>query len=279
MKKSSSVIILGIVLLLVFGCAGSPTKTTAKSEPKEYSGFMDLKAGMWTETVSKSGGQKITTRTELIENSPSLAKFQVFVQGESIDSVSQVWTNPKKGTVLKYIVKSGNDVLCYDASKVPSGSVPSSGNEYPPAKADVSKASYTTPTGKTVTAARFATKSGEAWVSSEVPFGLVKVMVDDKTVSSLYDFGTIGAKSRISNDDIDTCTDMTNLVSTSEVTYTAEEEDDEEELDYEEYREDSATEYKTNVKEAGTGKTVSVGCEACDGMPEAAKNACLAACG
>jgi hypothetical protein len=279
MDRRLLIFILAVTAMLLFGCSGdAKVSKPAEAKPK-YSGFPDLKAGMWTETVTKSGSQKVTIRTELIENAPSLSKFQVTADVDGQEVVSQIWTD-SDGNVKKYIIKQGSDVMCMDISQVPGDYVPETGDSYPP-KTGVSLGTYTTPTGKKVNVAKFSTSSGEAWVSSDVPFGMVKLVSNDKTLLSLYDFGLIGAKSRIDVDDIADCTDMTNVVTAYQQT-TYETEDEEDELDYEEYDEDYSTydsgNIETEVKEAGTGSSAVFKCSECGGMPAAAYQACLAAC-
>jgi hypothetical protein len=266
-------IIMFIVCLLLSGCAGQIQK-----QP-EYSGFLDLKAGMWSEIVSKDDGRKVTTRTEVLEHSPSATRFQVIQSVDDYVSVMQFWIDNEKGRVTRYIIKEDGEVLCTDAGLLPSGMVPSDGSRFAP-KQGITLDTYTTPGGKKIDIARFTSSSGEIWVSSEVPFGIVKMVSDGETVSSLYDFGMIGAKSRLSDDDVDSCSGATSFTG-SRTTY--QEVQDEEvdtgttEEEYEGYREESDS-YRTEVREAGTWDQGSIGCSACDQMPEAARNACLAAC-
>jgi hypothetical protein len=102
---------------------------------------------------------------------------------------------------------------------------------------------------------------------------MVKVVQDGKTVLSLNDFGTIGAKSKISESEVDGCTDMSALASKYQqpsAPAPAEEE---------EAAADEEVDYTAKAIDTRTGNEVQLGCDACDSMPPAAKSACLAACG
>ncbi|MBU2561337.1 MAG: hypothetical protein KKD17_03490 [Nanoarchaeota archaeon] len=272
------IILVVAAMLALSGCAGGQTEAKPTAKPAKYAGFMDLKAGQWAEVVTKSGGETVKTRTEVIESSPSLAKFQIITEADGQETVAQFWLDRREGKPTKYLVKSGEEVMCLDVSQMPKGAVPSEGGAYPSDKPGITHGTYPTPTGKEVTVAKFTTSSGEIWVSSEVPFGLVKTVSNGKTVSSLYDFGTIGAKSRIDEADAEDCRDMS-----EEVSYVAAPpEQEEEQTDYEAYYEsepaDEDQNYEASTYERGTGEDVDFNCADCEGMPAMAKNTCLAAC-
>lgn len=277
-----------ISVLLLAGCATDTTTSKKKVSEPDYTGFMELKAGQWTEMVSKGVSGKVTTRTEVLEHSPSLSKIQV-TTGEGAGTViAQIWIDMQSGEASKYVVKAGGKVSCHDASGVPDDYVPSDGKQFDP---DVrfTYDIYNTPTGKDVAVAKFSSASGETWVSSEVPFGIVKVMMEGETVSSLYDFGTIGARSSISDDELEGCDDgLSAFALPAQEGYDeagSEAEADgpeplpaEEETLADEEEEGSAT-VETEVKAMGTGQQqVVFACADCEAMPPAAKSACLAAC-
>ncbi|MBN1543854.1 hypothetical protein JW898_00150 [Candidatus Woesearchaeota archaeon] len=276
-----TLIILFIALLLLSGCGSGAKPAATSANPVKYSGFMELKAGQWVETVSKHDGQTIKTRTEVIENSPSVAKFQIITEIGGEETVAQFWLDRTKGKPTKYLIKSGGDVMCLDVSQMPEGSVPSDGGSYPADRQGITHGTYSTPTGKEVTVARFTTADGEAWVSSNVPFGLVKVVQEGRTVMSLYDFGTIGAKSRIEQSDIDSCEDA----GLSDIRQDPKTEKGyEQEYDHEAYYEsessgqDEDTDYEAYSYDRNTGDDKNFNCAECEGMPPMAKSACLAAC-
>jgi hypothetical protein len=210
MKRIIFIILVAAALLLA-GCGSDTVRKTSK--PAKYAGFMDLKAGQWAETVTKQGGQNMKTRTEVIESSPDTVKFQIMTEFEGTETLSQFWFDQGSNRVTKFVVKSGNEVMCMDVSQMSDDYIPADGGAFPAEKTGIEHGTYTTPTGKKVTVAKFTSGSGETWVSSEVPFGLVKTMSAGSTRMSLYDFGTIGAKSRIDKEDIEDCVDMSEMVS------------------------------------------------------------------
>jgi outer membrane lipoprotein-sorting protein len=274
--KKLLLVMLVFSLLLIAGCkeeggeAGTTATKATSSSGGKYSGFMEWKAGMWAETVSKQDGQTITMRTELIENSPSLAKFQMTTDANGQESVMQIWFNPGTNKATKYVMKAGGQVMCLDIKDVPQENMPSKGEDYDADLPGWTTGTYTTPTGKTLAVAKFSQEGGEYWVSSEVPFGMVKAVVNGKTVLSLNDFGAIGAKSKISESEIEGCTDLSKLASKYQqpsVPAPEEEAAGEEDPDY-----------AARTYEGGTGADVGFDCADCEGMPPAAKSACLAAC-
>ncbi|MBW2972036.1 hypothetical protein KY359_03290 [Candidatus Woesearchaeota archaeon] len=288
--RQLAIVLLVVSLLVLSGCGGSTKTVTPTAKPTKYEGFMDWKAGMWAETVTKSGGQTVKTRMELIENSPGLAKFQMVTDVEGQETIAQMWIDRKTDTVTKYIMKNGDQVLCMDASQFPSTSQPSEGDSYPADKPGITHGKYTTPTGKEVTVAKFAATGGEAWVSSEVPFGMVKLMQGEKTLMSLYDFGTIGARSRIDKEDVESCQDMGSAAAyTRETEYeplyeTSEESYNSQEHDYEQYYEEESSgadedvNYEAYAIDRNTGNDVNFNCDDCQDMPAMARSACLASC-
>ncbi|MFC1742184.1 hypothetical protein ACFL3V_06630 [Nanoarchaeota archaeon] len=278
---SISLIIL-IAALLLTGCA-EDIKTSKKTAKKtassaDYTGFMDLKAGQWTETVSRAAGEKITTRIEVLEQSPSLNKFQITTGPADEKIIAQVWIHPINKIATKYVVKAGGDVTCYDMEDVPDGYVPAEQGSYDIDRVKPTYDIYTTPTDKEVSVAKFKTSKGEIWLSSEVPFGLVKMMTDGDTISSLYDFGSIGAKSMISAQEIDDCRDLSGVMDTL-ADYTSDDDEEEADDEYEEYYETEPETVKTSINtQDKADDDVTFDCGDCSGMPPAAKSACLAAC-
>jgi hypothetical protein len=275
MKKALFVLL--ILSVLIVGCSGGET-AEKPAKTSKYAGFMEWKAGMWSETVSKQGSQTVTMRTELIENSPTLAKFQMSTETGGQESVMQVWMNPSTQKASKYVMKTGDQVLCMNIKDVQGSTVPTKGDSYNADMPGWAPGTYTTPSGKTLVVAKFSQAAGEYWVSSQVPFGMVKVVQGGKTVLSLNDYGTIGAQSKISDEEIAGCTDMSKLASTySAPVREAPAEEEAAEPAAEEPSE--APDYEAEATKWNTDERATIGCDACNGMPPAAKAACLAACG
>ncbi|OMH41423.1 hypothetical protein BLW93_00640 [Desulfurobacterium indicum] len=76
--------------------------------------------------------------------------------------------------------------------------------EFKPTKPKIRFGIYKTPTGKKVPVAIFKTKNGETWVSSNVPFGIVKQVENGKVTMFLEDFGA-GKKTKIPLNEAKNC--------------------------------------------------------------------------
>jgi len=269
MRKIIAILIVVLLLATAFGCS-TPGKTTTtkpgsektdtttdttkdtttKTTTGKYAGFMAWKAGMWSETKITQGGQSSTMRQEIVESSPTLAKFQTSMEQGGQKIISQMWLNPSTYKATKYVVKTGSQVMCMDVSNA--ANMPTNPSDYPADKPDMKLGTYTTPTGKTLAVAKYVTSDGETWVSSEVPFGAVKVVSGGKTTMELQDFGNVGAKSLISDSEISNCQDLSAMAK-------------------------AASNVNTEVY-SNTGTPAGISCSSCNSMPAAAKSACLAAC-
>jgi len=281
MKRLTCVIL--IIFLLLIGCGG--TAAPKETKKQTYDGFMDWKAGMWTETTVKEGSSTLKIKTELLENSPSEARFQLTtVKGET-ETIAQMLYNPETGEVTKYILKDDEGVRCLDPSDAPKKRILIKDEDYPAGAAGVTLDKYTTTSGEEVTVAKFPTKDGEALVSSEVPFGIASVVAAGKATFTLDDFGTIGAKDALSEDELAQCNDRESVAEPA-----AQETSDEEE--YARPAEDTASEtttetaaeeeanYEAEAIDTRTGEVQeSFDCAKCDEMPnQMATNVCLASC-
>jgi hypothetical protein len=279
-----------LLSLLAAGCSGKEPAAPQNEaeEPAGYSGFMELKAGMWSEMNVKSGTATSIMRTELIENSPSESRFQVTTNAGGRETVSQIWIDRNTGRPTRYAVKSGNTVSCPDASKVPKSQLPANADLYPE-NPSLETGMYSSE-GKKVSYVKFAKSGTETWVSSEVPFGVVKVVSAGKTIMSLHDFGIIGAKSMISEKEISGCTgaadeDSDNLAEESreETADTSSSESRKTDSTTETAPETGSEQAEEDDKTVATsvtykGEESSLPCAQCKGMPAAALKACLAAC-
>ena len=120
----------------------------------------------------------------------------------------QMWTSASTGQMVKYVVKTGGQVMCMDIGQAPYEPETETPGEYAPDLAE-SYGTYTVPgNGETVDVAIFEIETGpgsEVWVSSEVPFGTVKVIASGTETMSLVNFGTSGAARDISKAEMDDC--------------------------------------------------------------------------
>lgn len=245
MKRNWLVLLLVVILSLSFvGCAqdggdtGPTTTPTAKDTESTatpsttdtetgsqkdiynyYEGYMDLEKGMWAEWENTIGGQQSTNKyvyagKETIDGK-EVVGYEYGYEMEGQEVTVQTWASASTNKPVKSVIKTQDQVLCYSIPDIdlPSTETPS---DYKPQeiaeRPEWSHGTFTTDSGKTVNVIKFyETQEGknyEVWVSSEVPFGLVKTVQDGKTVMELKDFGT-NAELSISLDDVESCKEMT----------------------------------------------------------------------
>lgn len=190
-----------------------------------YTGFMKLNPGAWSEVVMKgenSGKEvhrKVVYAGEAKINGKDAQGIEFEITQGDNNMIAQIWLEKGSYKPVRYVAKIEDQVFCVDPSVIesyftdeekPSLETP---EEYKPTKPDISYGTYTTPTGKTVNVAKFKVEEGgESWVSSEVPFGLVK-SIDNQGNDSLYlyDFGLSGGKIQITKDEVENCIPLPNV--------------------------------------------------------------------
>ncbi len=220
--KNLFVLLSGALLgaLLFSACTGNPagpgqaSATSSTSPGTTYTGFMEAEPGQWVEYDISTSSGSIRQRMEYIgTDSIDGVSANVFEMksGNGLDSMGsfQVWVDSSTQKIVKYAGKFQDKVLCLDVKSF-SADVPSPGGDKTPAGYGPTAASsygYTTPTGKTVPIVKHITEDVEVWVSSEMPFGIVKT-VDLKTgkdIMSVYDYGLSGAKRTITKQELQSC--------------------------------------------------------------------------
>jgi len=178
--------------------------------PSGYTGFPAPAEGQWAEYVITDGGEshlKMEYIGQDTVDEKTCTGFEMTIQEQTI---MQIWTEVATGQAVKYVVKmEGDQVICMDVNENPyEPPETETPGAYDPNLPDISYGTYTTPTGKTVNVAKFAAGGGEVWVSSQVPFGTVKVIDDsEETTMYLYDFGLTGAQRDISKAEMEDCTE------------------------------------------------------------------------
>jgi len=220
--------VIGVVLAfllaitLLSACASSPSAPSPSptppgedGNPPSYTGFIAPAVGQWVEYVISTNGGESRQKMEYIGQDTVDGKtctgFEVTMtipgQGETI---IEMWTDAATQQLVRYVIKIGDQVMCMDVSQSPyEPPETETPGEYDPSLPNISYGTYTTPTGKTVNVAKFAVSGGESWVSSQVPFGMVKAIdASGKTTMSLYDFGTSGAHRDISKVEMENCMQM-----------------------------------------------------------------------
>ena len=117
--------------------------------------------------------------------------------------ITQLWAEKATGESVLYVMKQGTLLIKLDVSQDPEEAAYVVGSEEDDSS-DVVKVrveSYTTLTNKTVEATVYQENGDENWISSEVPFGLVKSISNGEVDSKLYDFGSSGATRSISKEE------------------------------------------------------------------------------
>jgi len=188
-----------------------------------YTGFLNPKPGAWSEIMFIDQGGKGSLQRSVYLGEKTIEG--VLTYGIEIDSnvsgntndILQIWLDKKSDKAVKIVSKSkkNNEVVCVNESFMkllvpsfesflPAAFTParySSMNQY-------TYGTFTTETGKTIQIAKFVDENKtEIWVSSEVPFGIIKAVntENNKVVAYLRDFGLTGAKSKISETEMTNC--------------------------------------------------------------------------
>jgi len=188
-----------------------------------YTGFLRPEQGAWSEVVfvdqegKKSLQRSVYLGEKVIDN---VLAYGIEIDSnvsDNTNSILQVWLDKKLGKAVKIVSKSKieNEVVCVDKSFMkllvpsfeaflPAAFTPvrySSINQY-------TYGTFTTETGKTIQVAKFIDENNmEIWVSSEVPFGIIKVVntENNNTVAYLRDFNLAEAKPKISETEMINC--------------------------------------------------------------------------
>ncbi len=227
MKKLLAMFALVAVLLLFMGCTETPSEpevtpengeTNNTTEPVEepttesnvFKGFVDWEPGMWVEWKSND----LITRMAIVEKSEGILKFQTESEMQGMNSISQIWYDENTMEMKKYITKTDEMVICFEGQEGDEPIDPNEDEAYEGKIPELGYGTYTTPTGKTVSVAKFGTPEGEYWVSDEVLFGVVKVKFGDEEQMILNDFGTTGAVNKITSEDIANCQDLGSMFPT-----------------------------------------------------------------
>lgn len=232
----------------------------------DYTGFMDWEEGMWAETEMKDGSRNIWKIVKA-DNEKMIFETETFSGGES--RVSQIWMDADTKRPIKYVMENQGQIMCMEQNQIPEDATPVQQGEYPADYPDISYGDYTTPTGKTVDVAIFDMAGNRVWVSSEVPFGMVKVEANGEEISWLRDYGRSGAKAKISESAAEDCMSMEDLANSMM-------EGMSDPSAYEDYQEENPEDYEATATYGGQEQDID--CSMCDGMTGAARNACLASC-
>jgi len=202
---------IGIVVALLLAITLLPACDDTSSG---YTGFIAPAEGQWAEYVMSGNGEESHQKMEYIGQETVGGKtctgFEMTITDSGQEeTIMQIWTETATGQAVKYVVKMEDQVICMNINQSPQPPETETPSEYDPNLPNISYETYTTPTGKTVNVAKFAIDGVEEWVSSQVPFGIVKIIASGgETTMYLYDFGLTGAHRDISKTEMENCTQM-----------------------------------------------------------------------
>jgi len=229
-KYKKLIIVLAVILLvaLVFILILSNKRkevdlTYGGWESSIYTGFLKPQKGAWSELVIIDGeGNESSQRSIYLgeKTVEGIRAYGVETDPNVLDnagSVLQVWYEYNTDEIIKIAnrAKKEEGITCINAplletlfptlkAYLPTIVTPdkySSMNKY-------TYGTFTTETNKTIQVAKFIdTHETEIWLSSEVPFGVIKgvFMPTNKTIVHLRDFGLSGASPIISEIQINNC--------------------------------------------------------------------------
>lgn len=177
--------------------------------PSEYVGLPEMRGGEWAEYISPGLAESdvdYRARFEYIGMDTIDGRESLVVELENIveeekETINQLWIDKESGELTLYVIKVSGTVMKVDLSEttgksteidVAEGASGETPDVYMPGK-QTSARTYVTLTGKKVEAAVFIMGPDEVWLSSDVPFGLVKIIQDGELTLELYDFSLSGA--------------------------------------------------------------------------------------
>lgn len=222
--------VLGIVIVLLLaitllpacgaggegGPGGGGVPSDGGGAPGAYTGFMSPAEGQWVDYIIASEGEKYHQKMEYIGQDTVDGKACVGFEmtmtvPQEGETIMQMWADAGNHQLVKYVMKVKDQVICMDTGQSPyEPPETETPGDYDPSLPDISHGTYTVPgSGEMLDVAIFqSSPESEVWVSSQVPFGMVKVVDSGTTVMYLYNFGTSGAERDISKAEMESCMQM-----------------------------------------------------------------------
>jgi len=222
-KTYKNLVIIGLAIIAIVAILFIRSRIDVPIEEGPYTGFLKPNQGAWSEVVfiDEDNVENLQRSVYLgeknIDNISAYGIEMELIISTDENAITQVWFDKKSNEIIKIIskLKEKDEIVCMNTSLM-KAIIPSFDSLLPAVKTPVKYSSlnkYTygtliTETGKTIQIAKFIDENNmEIWISSEVPFGIVKV-VDNKTggiISYLHDFGLSGAKAKISETEMINC--------------------------------------------------------------------------
>ncbi|MDD5760643.1 MAG: hypothetical protein PHF45_01115 [Candidatus Pacebacteria bacterium] len=220
-------VILTIVLVLIIVLSKKKEETSLTYGgwgTDIYTGFYRPQQGGWSELIIKDEEGKESLQRSIYLGEATIEgilSYGVEVDANVLDNkgaILQIWYDENSDEIIKMVskMKQGKEVTCVSANLM--GLIFPAFKDYLPSVFtplkysslnDYTYGTYTTESGKTIRVAKFIDEyQTEIWVSSEVPFGIVKGvhLPTNTTVVRLRDFGLSGATPVISKTEMMSCT-------------------------------------------------------------------------
>lgn len=216
-KIYKNLIIIGLAIIAI----AAVLFIRSRSDEGAYTGFLKPEKGAWSELMN--GAEDLQRLVYLgeknIHNIPAYGvEIESIVSGNK-SAITQVWRDKESNEIVEIVskLKGEDEVICIDDSLMRIF-MPSFDLSLPAIKTPVEYSlnnkyaydTFTTKTGKTIQVAKFIDENNmEIWLSSEVPFGIVKI-IDRNSESGeimawLQDFGLSGAGAKISEAEMLNC--------------------------------------------------------------------------
>ena len=200
--------LFALVIFAFAGCGGSDDNNTmTDGDGNMAMGFASMKAGSWEEMTNSDGSRD---RNEFLGTDSYngtdcyLMEFDTITNGKK--ETTQIWISKSASQGVLMVMKDENgkvtklELTPSTPQNIPTGDIPVNSTK-------IGTDKYTTPTGKTVNVTKYKTTTSfgesESWISSQVPFGQVKVLSNGTVISELYDYGTSGAVRDISKKEME----------------------------------------------------------------------------
>ncbi len=183
-----------------------------------YTGFKSLEPGDYVIWKMSSGDQRVLyLGTEKINNRTcDVIEFVIETNGS--EQIVRLWIDKNTRQNIKVAIKIDNTTYC--TSQLPmqeesNTTYTSTPEEYKPENIvnnyKYSIVDFTTETGKTIKAVKIEQNNSEVWLSSEIPFGTVKEVVNGITYIELKDFGNNGTP-KITEEDLNNCVPLEQMM-------------------------------------------------------------------
>jgi len=222
-KTYKNLIILSVGLALVLMIV---LFARDRSNQNIYTGFLKPAEGAWSEIMNGAEqSQKMVYLGEKVVHNVRAYGIEIeSIVSENESAITQIWRDKESNEIVEIVakLKGQNETICVDASLmgilIPSFDTLIPVIETPEkydSKNEYTYDTFTTKTGKIIQVAKFIDENNmEIWLSSEVPFGIVKIIdwIEEtetgEVMTWLQDFELSGGKQKISENEMLNCKKM-----------------------------------------------------------------------